>query len=184
MSEERDMDKKEWFDAQMRIVEHYSAGCGGRMGNGWKISLALWSSLGLLAGALITKRVSIGDDNFRCVVAVWLIVLLSVVLLTYLLLVWVIGYDNRQDSKRIRRTLKPVLEKIELAAPRRVKCALLVYYSQIFQTVITIVLLAFVAGAFLIATSSKSEQTLTTESTSLNAKCVINNGEMKWLNKH
>ncbi len=185
-----ELEWKDWFDAKMRIVDHYSHSCDARMGNSWKISLGLWSSLGLLAGALITARVSIGNEVLPWVGLVALVVVFAVFCW------WIcrIGKDNIRDAKRMRRTLSQVTGGKEVPPPtegkeccplpRRMKRFLRVYYSQIFQGFITAVLMIFVVGAYFLATSGKSEQILNTECTSLNAKCVINNGEMKWLNKH
>ncbi len=169
MNEAKDMKDKDWFDAKMRIVEVYGARCGGRMGNGWKISFALWSSLGLLAGALITKRVSIGNEVIPWVGAG----LLALVFLAYLWLVWVIALDNRQDSKDIRTTLEPVVKWLDVPGPNDQEGFFRVYYSQIFQTVITFVLLIFVWGAYCNATPSQSKKNSNTESTSVKAECVI-----------
>ncbi len=147
---------KERFDAQMRIVDHYNSRCAGRMSNGWKISLALWSSLGLLAGALITKRVSIGNDDFRCFV----FILLGLVFAAYSWLVWVIALDNRQDLKDIRETFKPIVEWLEVPTPNDQDWWPRVYYSQIFQWVITAVLLACVWLAYCNATAGQCKPIL------------------------
>ncbi len=157
MEELKGMSGKERFDVQMRFVDFYRDRCGARMGNGWKISLGLWSSLGLLIGALITNRVSIGNDNLTCFDAVMLVVTLVVVFGVYFWWIWKIGYDNRQDSKDMHTILESAVEELEISAPKRVK---FVYYSQIFQTVITAVLLGLVWFAYRKATAGQDEPTL------------------------
>ncbi len=207
MEKLKGMSEKESFDAQMRLAEYHISSVTARMGNGWKVSLGLWSFLGLLAGALITKQVSIGDDDLAWVRSGWLFVLPAVVFLAYLLFIVVIAKDNRKGSEKIVEILRQVAGGKEVPAPTdgkkpglldRVKRFLFVYYSQIFQVVITTVLMIFVVGAFYIATPRQGKPTSNTKCICLKtkrasfygkcrsykAKCAINNGENKWQNKH
>lgn len=131
------------------LVEFYRERVSARMGNGWKVSLGLWSALGAIAGALFTGRVEVyGCWALRVGVG-----LLVVVCIVYGWWAWVIGRANVQDGERQRETLQKFFhESVPTETSKWYGCK---YYSQVLQVIVTVALV----GLILVALTGKRHVT-------------------------
>lgn len=171
-----------------------------RMSYGWKISLALWSALAVLAVGLLRGSVLPEAPRLLLVLRLGCGLLFAV----YVWWVFAVGHRNYKDRnqamnymKLAERALKktPWYKLLGEKTPCESKneCWPAKYHSQILQTIITLVLVGFVALGYLASTAryqagksksavSPSERTCTTQNVfSLfymendNGRCSIGN---------
>ena len=144
------IDKLRAAKAQLLIHSRLDSLIRNRMGNGWKVSLAFWSVLALLAGSILTSKVAIPIPSCTLFIAG---VLLWVVALIHVGFIWIIGLDNSRDAECAGRRLliaetltndacsrhcPPSEKTLLLDSPKCAKEGFTKWYSQVFQTSVTI----------------------------------------------
>lgn len=139
------MDQKTTNDVEtlLRAREAFRAGCSDRVSLGWKINLALWSTLGLLAGVMLTGRAAEYEPWWVCVIV-------GVLLATAILYVWWIaevGKRNETEAARIRGIDKRIRKSLRIEPDKRRRWCK-TYHSQILQVAITVALLVLVGTSF------------------------------------
>ena len=154
------LSRKDRIELLLEMQQRHRQRFDQRVSQSWKTSLALWSSLALLAGTLLTGRVNLDRDG-RCL---WIVgsVLLGVVALFYILWLWTIGKRNWADSRDAKRRLDVAERCLGIRVPAKDRLWLekafscwCRYCTQILQGAVTVALAGFVILAFVVANARR-----------------------------
>jgi len=135
------LDQKQTIDAYLAISKRHRDRMDQRRSYEWKVNLALWSGLGFIAGQALRG----GTRANFC--SCWLWIPILMVAGAYVPWIWIIGKHNHYDSDRA----KDYLDLAEETIPPRPPCkesGPCKWYSQLFQTAVTVALLVLVGASF------------------------------------
>lgn len=143
MGENENKVEKVVTEATKLRIEYHLGRAAGRMANGWKISLALWSALALILGSLLTSWELLVRGFWPLW---WMFGVLLLVVATYVYWAVIIGMHNRADREQTYK----LFEEFGIKDPCYKGGKFLhTWYSQIFQIVITVALVVLILFALI-----------------------------------
>lgn len=164
--------KKERCDALIEMTKIHRERLNSRRSYQWKINLALWSGLGLLAGSIATGR-----DQLNVISSPWIwgsgSVVLMFIFTAHLRFVWGIATRNKSDKDLAKEKLDLAEDQIQEIAKKQKKrfiksssCPFWDYsfFSEIIITacLIGLVVLAVVSRKPWLVSKSENTTTITT----------------------